>query len=310
MKVSIFLFIFLKLFLWVIQAFAQEYSSSSYDRYVPLTDRAFDLKVDNLRNQVSSYEERLRRSRIRWNQLFQSQFKFDEKNSTNEMNFVSGVKKKAQSRPGEDQKPGNDNISSLQESLRNNYFLGFTVAAINSQETTLYDGMGGTLGEMEIYLGKGASVEFGRRLQSISFGVKYVISISDLSKDSWYQIETNRDYDDKVDYVSKGGQFFSQAVFLQLSYIQNLTPWIELDYGIGLGYSFNAMKDLPLAEEVNLPDYDMDYFVYNLGLGAKFKMSPKFSFCLSWKYFGTGGSEGSFDAVDAYLAEIGASYYF
>ena len=125
MKVSIFLFIFLKLFLWVIQAFAQEYSSSSYDRYVPLTDRAFDLKVDNLRNQVSSYEERLRRSRIRWNQLFQSQFKFDEKNSTNEMNFVSGVKKKAQSRPGEDQKPGNDNISSLQESLRNNYFLGF-----------------------------------------------------------------------------------------------------------------------------------------------------------------------------------------
>ena len=199
MKVSIFLFIFLKLFLWVIQAFAQEYSSSSYDRYVPLTDRAFDLKVDNLRNQVSSYEERLRRSRIRWNQLFQSQFKFDEKNSTNEMNFVSGVKKKAQSRSGEDQKPGNDNISFLQESLRNNYFLGFTFAAINSQETTLYDGMGVTLGEMEIDLGKGASVEFGRRLQSISFGVKYVISISDLSKDSWYQIETNRDYDDKVD---------------------------------------------------------------------------------------------------------------
>ena len=50
---------------------AQEYSSSSYERYVPLTDRAFDVKVDNLRNQVNSYEERLRRSRLRWNQLFQ-----------------------------------------------------------------------------------------------------------------------------------------------------------------------------------------------------------------------------------------------
>lgn len=309
MKSFILVLVFYQFLLVGNQSFAQEYSSTAYERYVPLTDRAFKVKVGNLRSQVNSYEERLRRSRLRWNQLFQSQFKLDEKNSKNEIKPISRTKKETQSRPIEDQKLGNDDISSHQESFRNNYFLGFTLAAINFQETTLYDGLGGTLGEMELDLGKGASLEFGRRLQNISFGVKYIISISDLSKESWYQI-IGADETDKVVYASNAGQFLSQAIFLQLNYIQSLTPWMGLDYGIGLGYSFNAMKDLPFPTDVSQPEYEMDYFVYNLGLGAKFKLSPKFSFCLSWKYFGTSGSGGSFDAVEAYLAEIGASYYF
>ena len=67
-------------------SFAQEYSSSSYERYVPLTDRAFEVKVGNLRSQVNSYEERLRRSRLRWNQLFQSQFEFQKGGQAQKLN--------------------------------------------------------------------------------------------------------------------------------------------------------------------------------------------------------------------------------
>ena len=52
----------------------------SFDSYVPTTDRAFDAKVNSLRNQVSSFEEKLRESRLRWNHLFHSQYETSPEN--------------------------------------------------------------------------------------------------------------------------------------------------------------------------------------------------------------------------------------
>ena len=97
-------------------------------------DRAFDVKVDNLRNQVNSYEERLRRSRLRWNQLFQSQFELKKGGPAEQLNDA------LENSSSEDKPKPSDSVvrekkfsNQMTSSLSNRYYLGFSVGALMAQ---------------------------------------------------------------------------------------------------------------------------------------------------------------------------------
>lgn len=282
---------------------AQEYSSSSYERYVPLTDRAFDVKVDNLRNQVNSYEERLRRSRLRWNQLFQSQFELKKGGPAEQLNDA------LENSSSEDKPKASDSVvrekkfsNQMTSSLSNRYYLGFSVGALMAQPSKfsfLNDEI-----PIEFDTGIAGGLEIGRKFDQWSFSLSYAYSQASLSEEAWSAwLWTTSGLSIPV---SKTGSLSFHSARVRGNYLLDINPWFALDLGLGAGYCFSSLSELPAP----YPEQRANAFSYSVGIGARIAISDRGSLNLRWTYLGSLGGEDSFEPIDAYLAEVGASYYF
>lgn len=288
-------------------SFAQEYSSSSYERYVPLTDRAFEVKVGNLRSQVNSYEERLRRSRLRWNQLFQSQLGLQKADPAQKLDDTP-----QKSAPVQDVSETSDQVlagkkvsNQVTSTLSNRYYVGFSLGAFAAQPTSFVHAGNMQTDEVDIEFDPGiaGSLELGRKFNQWSFSLRYSYANPQLSSEKWHEqiLKLHNTYIPS----GENGDLSFHNIHIRSSYLLDITPWFSLDLGLGAGYSFCSFSEMPFY-----PDLETDYFMFSAGLGARIAISEKGSINLLWMYQGSLTEKSSIDSVDSYLAEIGAHYYF
>ncbi len=285
---------------------AQEYSSSSYERYVPLTDRAFDVKVDNLRDQVNSYEERLRRSRLRWNQLFQSQFELKKGGPAEQLNDA------LENSSSEDKPTPSDSVvrekkfsNQMTSSLSNRYYLGFSLGALAVQPSSFVYTDPTRTDEVDIEFDTGfsGSIELGRTFSQWSFSLRYGYANPQLSSEKWHEqiLKLHNAYIPS----GENGDLSFHNILIKSNYLIDLTPWLSLDLGLGAGYSFCSISGMPFY-----PDLETDFFMLSAGLGARIAVSEKGSLNILWMYQGSLTEKSSVGSIDSYLAEIGLYYYF
>ena len=284
---------------------AQEYSSSSYERYVPLTDRAFKVKVGNLRSQVNSYEERLRRSRLRWNQLFQSQFELQKGSPAQKINDTLKTSAANAAETSEKVLEEKKFSNQFMPNLINRYYLGFSLGAFAAQPTSFLHAVNPKTDEVDIEFDTGiaGSLELGRKFNQWSFSLRYSYANPQLSSEKWHEemlkLHSN--------YIPSGenGDLSFHNIHIRSSYLLEITPWFSLDLGLGAGYSFCYFSEMPFY-----PDLETDYFMFSAGLGARIAISEKGSINLLWMYQGSLTEKSSIASIDSYMAEIGAYYYF
>ena len=279
----------------------------SFDSYVPTTDRAFDAKVNSLRNQVSSFEEKLRESRLRWNHLFHSQYETSPEND--KLSFKPSETKTIDSNFERAEKEStysvrdNSNGSLATTSLNNRYYFGFSLGAFLPQEATILalDPRSPPL-DMEFETGFTASAEIGRRFEQWSFSLNYMIAQSELSKESWSS------WADKAIVGSGSGELFKHGILFEVSYTLALSPWMDIGFDGGIGYSFSAIEELPA--DAGVPELSANRMGYGLGFSSNIMLSDRASLSLAWKYIGTIGKSSPYEPINAYLVEIGTKLYF
>lgn len=304
MKSFILLLVFCQFLLTGNLSFAQEYSSSAYERYVPLTDRAFKVKVGNLRSQVNSYEERLRKSRLRWNQLFQSQFELQKGGQAQKLNETLKPSPPDEVDKASGQILREKELSSQTTSiLRNRYYFGFSIGGFIAKPTT-FTYKNDTI-PIEFDTGISCGLELGRKFEQWSFSFSYLYSHANLSQEAWskWLLSTMGKMPDPF---TKTGSLGFHSARIRANYILDIKPWFALDMGLGAGYCFSSLSELP----ADFPNQSTNAFTYSASIGARIAISDRGTLNLSWSYLGSLGGKDSFKSIDAYLAEIGASYYF
>ena len=290
-------------------SFAQEYSSSSYERYVPLTDRAFEVKVQNLRSQVNSYEERLRASRLRWNQLFNTQFELEKGEPAQKLNDKLGAS--VDPPPTHESKSGSSEemdassaslTNAIKTKLQNRYYLGFSLGALVAQPTKLSYQSDEIPIEFDTSFAGG--LEMGRRFEQWSFSFSYVYSQANLSEEAWSDwLWASSGFSIPV---GKTGILSLHNMRFEGNYLLDVNPWLTLDLGLGAGYSFSSLSDMPLP----YPDQSVNSLNYSASIGSRITISDRGTLNLSLTYLGSFHGQDSLDSINAYLAEIGAHFYF
>ena len=90
------------------------------------------------------------------------------------------------------------------------------------------------------------------------------------------------------------------------NYLFGYKSMVCFGFGFGRRVLFFFLSELVRS----YPEQRANAFSYSAGIGARIAISDRGSLNLRWTYLGSLGGEDSFEPIDAYLAEVGASYYF